>query len=231
MIYKKAFTLAEVLITLGIIGIVAALTLPVLINSYKNKQTVTQLKKVYSILSQATILAQANYGEISDWNIKDNDDASTENIVYYYKPYLKLLKDCRKAAGCWSNDKVTGLDGVSTSRFDEFRNSGGLSYKYSIALADGTFIVFDIYSNLDVLGISDKLPDGVNATMVFIVDINGLKRPNRVGRDIFVFALTNNGVVPAGISNNSENCSKNISGFNSGIDCAAKVLEEGDINY
>lgn len=231
MIYKKAFTLAEVLITLGIIGIVAALTLPVLINSYKNKQTVTQLKKVYSILSQATILTQANNGEISDWNIKDNDDASTENIVYYYKPYLKLLKDCGKSAGCWSTDEITGLDAISISRFDEFRHSGGLVYKYSIALVDGTFIVFDIYSDLNVLGISEKMPDGVNATMVFIVDINGLKNPNRVGRDIFAFALTKNGVVPAGISNDSEYCSKNISGLNSGIDCAAKVLVEGDIDY
>lgn len=50
---KIAFTLAEVLITLGIIGIVAAMTLPALINKYQQKQTITQLQKVYSVLNQA----------------------------------------------------------------------------------------------------------------------------------------------------------------------------------
>ena len=50
---KKAFTLAEVLITLGIIGVVAAMTLPTLVGEYQKKQTATQLKKFYSIMQQA----------------------------------------------------------------------------------------------------------------------------------------------------------------------------------
>lgn len=50
---KKAFTLAEVLITLGIIGVIAALTLPGLIQGYRKKVTETALKKAYSQLSQA----------------------------------------------------------------------------------------------------------------------------------------------------------------------------------
>ena len=53
---KKAFTLAEVLITLGIIGIVAAMTLPTLIGKYQKKQTVTQLKKSYTEISQPSPL-------------------------------------------------------------------------------------------------------------------------------------------------------------------------------
>ena len=51
--YKQAFTLAEILITLGIIGLVAALTLPSVIANYQKKQTVVKLKKVYTTLSQA----------------------------------------------------------------------------------------------------------------------------------------------------------------------------------
>lgn len=43
---KKAFTMPEVLITLGIIGIVAAITLPALIGKYQKIQTINQLKKV-----------------------------------------------------------------------------------------------------------------------------------------------------------------------------------------
>ncbi len=59
----KAFTMAEVLITLGIIGIVAAMTMPVLIGKYQKHVTVTRLQKVYSVLSQAVNFA-----------IKDNED-------------------------------------------------------------------------------------------------------------------------------------------------------------
>lgn len=53
MIKLRAFTMAEVLITLGIIGIVAAMTLPSLIGNYQKKQTAIQLKKFYSIMQQA----------------------------------------------------------------------------------------------------------------------------------------------------------------------------------
>lgn len=52
---KRAFTLAEVLITLGIIGVVAAMTMPVLINNYQKKVTAVRLEKFYTIMSQAVI--------------------------------------------------------------------------------------------------------------------------------------------------------------------------------
>lgn len=56
---KRAFTLAEVLITLGIIGVVAAMTLPSLVGNYKKKQAVTQLQKVYTVLNQALRQSEA----------------------------------------------------------------------------------------------------------------------------------------------------------------------------
>ena len=65
---KRAFTLAEVLITLGIIGIVAALTMPALIGNYRKSQTVTQLKKIYSALQQSILMSQNEYGDIADWD-------------------------------------------------------------------------------------------------------------------------------------------------------------------
>ena len=68
---KKAFTLAEVLITLGIIGVVAALTMPTVIQNYKKKQAVTQLKATYSILAQAFEHAQADYGDMSNWGLNE----------------------------------------------------------------------------------------------------------------------------------------------------------------
>ena len=64
---KKGFTLAEVLITLGIIGVVAAMTLPTLINDYQAKETVTRLKKVYSIVNQAYLRALNDNGPLNSW--------------------------------------------------------------------------------------------------------------------------------------------------------------------
>ena len=74
---KKAFTLAEVLITLGIIGVVAAMTMPTLIQKQQDVATVSRLEKAYSILSQAVISAQQEYGEIDFWTIVDNNQEST----------------------------------------------------------------------------------------------------------------------------------------------------------
>ena len=54
---KNGFTLAEVLITLGIIGVVASMTLPVLIQNNKNKEVESRLKKVYSVMNQAILMS------------------------------------------------------------------------------------------------------------------------------------------------------------------------------
>ncbi len=88
---KTAFTLAEVLITLGIIGIVAALTLPALITKYQKQVTVNRLKHAYSILSQAVKLSEVNNGTIDDWNwpISNDSDAAEVWLKQYICPYLK----------------------------------------------------------------------------------------------------------------------------------------------
>ena len=64
---KAAFTLAEVLITLGIIGVVAAMTMPVLIQKHKNTVVETRLKKFYSAINQAILMSEAQYGPREYW--------------------------------------------------------------------------------------------------------------------------------------------------------------------
>ena len=66
---KTAFTLAEVLITLGIIGIVAAMTIPTLIQKNFEKQTVAKLRETQSILSQAMRMAEDEYGDACGWGL------------------------------------------------------------------------------------------------------------------------------------------------------------------
>lgn len=90
---KLAFTLAEVLITLGIIGVVAALTLPALISNYKKQETTARLKKFYSTMSQAIILSENDNGSSKEWTkayYLDLDDDSNKSLTLnYFNTYLK----------------------------------------------------------------------------------------------------------------------------------------------
>lgn len=86
-ILKQAFTLAEVLITLGIIGIVAAMTVPTLIANIQRKNYTTKLKKFYSTMNQAVISAEDEFGAISDWDFKIPPNKFVET---YFGPYLKF---------------------------------------------------------------------------------------------------------------------------------------------
>ena len=91
---KVAFTLAEVLITLIIIGIVASLTMPALIQNYKKKQATARIKKFVSITNQALITAENDLGPREDWVIEGgsaegNSDASFNFLNTYIKPYIK----------------------------------------------------------------------------------------------------------------------------------------------
>ena len=89
-----AFTLAEVLITLGIIGVVAAMTMPALIGSYRKKVLEVRLKETYSIMNQALRFAEVDYGDMTDWDypiyIHESGDSSAYDwFQKYLKPYLK----------------------------------------------------------------------------------------------------------------------------------------------
>ena len=67
--YSSAFTLAEVLITLGIIGVVAALTIPTLIANHRKQEVATKLEKVYSVMNQAIRMSEAEYGDVAGWTL------------------------------------------------------------------------------------------------------------------------------------------------------------------
>ncbi len=101
---SAAFTLAEVLITLGIIGVVAAMTLPTLINETQRKQDGVKIKKFYSIMQQAIIMSERDNGSAADWlqpaAIRDEDGkivdynqaATLEIFNQYLAPYIKTVQ-------------------------------------------------------------------------------------------------------------------------------------------
>ena len=175
----KAFTLAEVLITLGIIGTVAAITMPTLIENHKEKVTVTRLKKVYTVLSQAYMSACVENISIKEWGIGEAFSSDGAKVIADKMiPYLKLNKDCGFEKGCFPNNTIYRyLSGTSWYRID----SSSRSYKF--ILADGTLVAIESF------GTQGKI----------FVDINGFKGPNQDGRDLFSFWLQDNKVVPLGL--------------------------------
>ncbi|MDR1168806.1 MAG: type II secretion system GspH family protein [Heliobacteriaceae bacterium] len=220
-----AFTLAEVLITLGIIGVVAALTMPALISNAREHASVTAMKKAYSILSQATHSIVID-NPIENWNLADGNTNSTKEFFEYYKPYLNITQDCGCAqyvTGCWSKDITKALGGVNYAYARA--NSIGVD-SCAIRLSDGMNVTFTFWSSTNV-GVSSS-----KAVPAFYVDVNGDTKPNILGRDVFMFALTaeSNSLYPAGTTNNSAGCTGGTSNT-AGINCAAKVLQEGKINY
>ena len=88
---KVAFTLAEVLITLGIIGVVAALTLPALIQKQNTKTVETRLKKVYSVMNQAIAQSETVNGPKEYWNFEDSEFINKYIVPYINKAEIKIL--------------------------------------------------------------------------------------------------------------------------------------------
>ena len=95
---KRGFTLAEVLITLGIIGVVAAMTIPTLMSTFAKQRTETQLKAFYSRINQTIKMSIADNGDPDGW-VEERAysyDEQVEFLKQYIFPYMKNLgyKEC-----------------------------------------------------------------------------------------------------------------------------------------
>ena len=95
---KVAFTLAEVLITLGIIGVVAAMTLPSLVNKYREQEIITRVKKTYTSIAQALELVQANYGTPGDNSSLFAKGRSSAEITKELSKYFNGARYCEAGA-------------------------------------------------------------------------------------------------------------------------------------
>lgn len=107
--FFQAFTLAEILVLIGIIGIVSTLTISALITNYKKHEVETRLKKFYSEINQAVVMAQKEYGDPSSWDSWERDkpqtqtyEANLEFLQKYFLPYLKTtdIKKCINNYAC-----------------------------------------------------------------------------------------------------------------------------------
>ena len=223
---KAAFTLAEVLITLGIIGVVAALTLPTLIQNHQKQVYVTQLKKAYSNLSNAYNQI-ANDEGVVDWDQACLTDSTERNNCLH-----KLAKQ---------------MKAINTKDFDVTCSADWCKYGWD--LDDGINISGSSSIYNQETGMFTT-PDGVLYMFAcgyffsVIVDVNGIsKSPNQPGRDIFEFYRkstsgydANGHWIYTGYNSLEPNGTysdywKNCSATNLSTSCTAKVLIEGKMNY
>ena len=217
---KAAFTLAEVLITLGIIGIVAAITIPMLMTKYEKIRNVNQLKKTYSELSQAFKAASE---ENDLYTIGDNWQDRTA-IVKALEPYIKILNVYTDNSNginamCYEGDIKSVTKGPQYGWFDTVGVSTPFSRKTaSIKLLNGACVGFDLYGQ----------------SRVVFIDINGSQsRPNLFGKDMFMFECTsNNSFIPRGYNLPYSEISSNCKKGGKGGFCAARIIRDGwKINY
>lgn len=215
---RAAFTLAEVLITLGIIGVVAAMTMPSLIQNYQEKATVTKLKKCYSLVSQAYVSILNDEGG-SD-TLQAGDDLE---MMEKFGKYLKYQKTCGRNKGCFPNVTYKSVTGNGYSKWEDDTTD-----RSRAILTDGTLIMFN----------KSAMWGGNEGNYLYAqiyVDINGFKGPNQLGRDFFYFYINPEKIVPAGAKaleekNEDQKFTKNCIQQN-GYACAAWVIYNENMDY
>ncbi len=175
---KKAFTLAEVLVTLGIIGVVSAMTVPNLVKNYQNQALVTQLHKVYTEFSQAIQLYMSDQKveSLAETELFNNN----ANLEAFINNYFKVVSRCGNSyisnggAKCFSSDNYYAINGDDAGRSLSGVTCNGIAF----TLASGAAVCAET---------SATVP------LYFEVDVNGAQAPNTFGRDFFDIWVNNDG--------------------------------------
>ena len=241
---RSAFTLAETLITLAIIGVVAAMTIPSLVQKYQERVTVTKLKKVHSVLNNALRLSVANHGEINNWGLdltghfevtedtpQEEIDTNRKNAIYLKRKIvenLKVTNSCENYETCCGHEQTRcSLDGQVYDRWCA-----------GTFLADGSIIrgVTLLSADCSSKRGDDKLLQNICGQI--FVDVNGLKSPNAIGKDVFIFYYSKDGsVIPVGTKNETfspfgQDCNRNSGDhIMNGYGCTAWVIQNENMDY
>ena len=178
----KAFTLAETLIALAIVGVIAVLTMPGVLSNFKKKVYVSNVQKVYNLFSDAgrKYMAANNVDSLAE-----TDLTNMAGVGEFLNNYFKVAKDC----GVVNND---GIDCFAAS----YKNVGGNgayepAYKnrYCVVINTGAVIC---------MGSMSEDSDDIHGLSNVIFDVNGAKVPNTKGLDLFAFEFYSDGKVSEG---------------------------------
>lgn len=212
----KAFTLAEVLITLMVIGILAMVTIPSILQSWEEQATVAKLKNTYSILQQAYQMTTIENGPPNTWGL------STTNPIGNMKRYLNYAKDCAGNTGDCVYSKNYKLSNNTEDTYSYYMHDAN-----KLMLHDGVVIApLMVSANC----VSSVKVDGNLSCSYLYVDVNGSKSPNEWGVDLFVFSLTKAGILPWG-GNSPDTSYKHDHCKTTGKGCTRWVTERGNMDY
>jgi len=250
---KLAFTIAEVVITLGIIGLVAEMTIPTLVHDIQKQQYVLGFKKAYSLAQNGlkTIMAEEGVTELGNTSLFDgsifSNNARQDTIDAIMKKHFKVVKSCKYGDNSCSKEDYSALG------YDDVYEFFGPNM-YNIYLADGMYFSFKFEQSCNPNIASYGKIKAYCGSLIF--DTNGSKPPNKLGRDLMTFfVIAQNGSIYPQASmdhamwqyglnwstaseywrNNSAYCgslnSLDVSGAE-GTGCAARIIEEGwQMNY
>lgn len=196
---NRAFTLAETLITIGIIGIVASMTLPTIINKINMRHYITILKEDYSILSQAHNAITAENGSFqSGLQTCENKTSKDKNkcLMEIFGEHLKRIRTCEtpynmddEKNSCFTEfSKIKHLNGTAATTNYLNRDAA------TIILANGSAILFFL-DNANC----DFTYDGYYSYKRcgwITIDVNGLQKPNTFGKDLYVLYIMDKAIRP-----------------------------------
>ncbi|CCY24162.1 unknown [Brachyspira sp. CAG:484] len=212
----KAFTLAEVLITLSIIGIVAAMTLPTLVQKKQDKELISMTRKVYSDINNAFLLSQQDYGVLGDnsflFSATDDNVTIAKNLAKYFNG----AKVCEKPSQKGCSQYYYELSYATKRYGSDDTTITSTSNRPKIILNNGAIISVQsnqsgceakeyTETNYDENGRPIKNPDGSVSTHTYTsttcgnltFDVNGNKKPNQFGRDAYGFLVNRNKLKPS----------------------------------
>lgn len=168
---KTGFTLAEILITIGVIGVVTVITLPALLSSFEKQITATTYKESMNIITSAIATAEAN-------EITLEPNSSANDFLEYIKPYISIAKACE------NNETECGLiDTLCLHAKDTGLSLGKRDHRY--ILSNGVFLGADSTTHSEDGSSANNLSRYSDSILVYF-DTNGSKPPNRVGYDVFI---------------------------------------------
>ena len=167
---KKAFVLAELLLAIAIIGVIAVLTVPNVIRNAFTRANIATLQQTYAKFPETiqSAMLEQRVHTLSDFSLPLS--ASDETLAHaFVKSYFDFSKDCGKSAADCFSDSYKDISGtVKTDLFDNFDTFFILANGASVALSD------------DIEGI-------------FVIDVNNVSPPNVLGRDLFYISINGKG--------------------------------------
>lgn len=208
---NKAFTLAEILISMMVIGVISLLTIPGMMSNSQNKRVYTSLAKAQMTVANATGAAEAQYGSIRFWDW-------SEIIPKHYIKSMNAFKSCEGPEKCLPEKYI------KESPMKHWWRTGWKTF----ITTDGMY-----WAATGSSGCTLKEGDPLyikNGCAYFEVDINGQEKPNKNGRDIFGFVITPEGTFPFGTCPgcSTAHCKDKIGGSWA---CTGRVLKEGKLSW